>query len=374
MKKIAILTLPGNFNYGNRLQNYALQTILEEKGYHTETLNIEFSRKNNIQKICNAIVRCLKTPSLIKMFFRKREYGNSFTQMTKLKSPKLQPFTENNLKIRTVEKEDLYTIESQYDFFIVGSDQVWNQSAISDNTFFLDFVPYEKRYSYAASFGKSEILNADKRYFKKNIESMKKISVREFAGKEIVHNLTGRDACVHVDPTMLLTSCEWRKLAQQEDTGWLPRKKFILIYTLRGMDKAIKKELVEIAEKNSYEIISIMGDSIDENSRILSVIQFIQAIDRAELVITDSFHGTVFSIILNTPFQVLERKTGNMNSRIDTLLDKFNLSKNSNKINTSLEEILITDFSGVESILLRERKKSMKYFDSFLIDSVTSNE
>lgn len=136
MKKIAILTLPGNFNYGNRLQNYALQTILEEKGYHTETLNIEFSRKNNIQKICNAIVRCLKTPSLIKMFFRKREYGNSFTQMTKLKSPKLQPFTENNLKIRTVEKEDLYTIESQYDFFIVGSDQVWNQSAISDNTFF----------------------------------------------------------------------------------------------------------------------------------------------------------------------------------------------------------------------------------------------
>ncbi|MFU0786745.1 MAG: polysaccharide pyruvyl transferase family protein [Enterococcus gilvus] len=117
-----------------------------------------------------------------------------------------------------------------------------------------------------------------------------------------------------------------------------------------------------------------MGDSIDENSRILSVIQFIQAIDRAELVITDSFHGTVFSIILNTPFQVLERKTGNMNSRIDTLLDKFNLSKNSNKINTSLEEILMTDFSGVESILLRERKKSMKYFDSFLIDSVTSNE
>jgi exopolysaccharide biosynthesis predicted pyruvyltransferase EpsI len=295
--------------------------------------------------------------------------------MSELKSPQLLPFTEKNIVTRQIRSEnELDNIHFQYDYFITGSDQVWNQSSMSDSTYFLDFVPHEKRFSYAASFGKSTILRADKKYYKNNLDGMKKISVRENQGKKIIENLTDKESYVHVDPTMLLTAEEWRKLALNENLKWLPRKKFILIYTLRGMDEAIKKELVEIAEKNSYEIISIMGDSIDENSRILSVIQFIQAIDRAELVITDSFHGTVFSIILNTPFQVLERKTGNMNSRIDTLLDKFNLSKNSNKINTSLEEILMTDFSGVESILLRERKKSMKYFDSFLIDLVTSNE
>lgn len=373
LNKIAILTLPGNFNYGNRLQNYALQTILEKRGYHVETLDITFSRKSHIRKLIDAIVRCFKSPSLMKMLVRKREYGKKFNEMAKLKSPKLQPFTQKNLNIRIVEKKDLNILASQYDFFITGSDQVWNQSSISDSTFFLDFVPFEKRYSYAASFGKSKILNADKRYFKKNINGMKKISVREFQGKEIVRELTGKDADVHVDPTMLLTSQEWRKLAQQEDNRWLPSKKFVLVYTLRGMNEEKKDELLKVAENNDYEIISIMGDAINEESRILTVIQFIQAIDEAELVVTDSFHGAVFSIILNTPFQVLERRTGNMNSRLDTLLEKFNLTKNSDKENKDLQDILETDFSRVESLLLVERDKSAKYFDSFLDNKEINN-
>lgn len=366
MNKIAILTLPGNFNYGNRLQNYALQTIIENRGYKVETLDISFSRKSKYRKIFDAAVRCCQSPSLIKLMFRKREYGRNFIDMAKLKSPKLKPFTENNLKTRIVEKEDLNSIGSQYDVFISGSDQVWNQSSISDSTYFLDFVPYEKRFSYAASFGKSMILRADKRYFKENLNGMRKISVREIQGVNIVEKLTTKTAHVHVDPTMLVTSHEWRELSLQEDLKWLPSKKFVLVYTLRGMSASKREELSEIVKKNDYEIISIMGDSIDDNSQILTVIQFIQAIDRAELVITDSFHGAVFSIIFNTPFQVLERMTGNMNSRLDTLLEKFNLTKNSSKENMDLEKVLETDFSGVESILLSEREKSAEYFDSFL--------
>ena len=140
------------------------------------------------------------------------------------------------------------------------------------------------------------------------------------------------------------------------------------------MDRAKKEEISNFAENKNYEILSIMGDSIDEKSQILTVIQFVQAIDRAELVVTDSFHGAVFSIILNTPFQVLERRTGNMNSRLETLLEKFKLTKNLDREGLSFDDILNTDFTETDSVLSSERKQSKEYLDCFLDNRVTSNE
>lgn len=368
MKKIGILTLPGNFNYGNRLQNYALQTVLEKRNYQVETLDISFSRKSNAKKILAAFIRCCLSPSLLKLLFHKREYNSdSFSDMSKLKTPKIMKFTENFIKTRYIfSNNELNDVVSQFDFFITGSDQVWNQSSISDSTYFLDFAPFDKRYSYAASFAKAKILNADRRYYKKNINNMKKISVREDQGRKIVNELTDRDAEVHVDPTMLLTSKEWRELALQEDLKWLPEKKFVLVYTLRGMDDEKKRELKEFIRKKDYEVISVMGNSIEENSQILTVIQFIQAIDNAEFVLTDSFHGTVFSIIFESPFQVLESETGKTNSRLDTLLEKFNLERNSSKQNNTFYELLETNFANSKKILVKEKEKSKDYFDSFL--------
>ncbi|MDT2758653.1 polysaccharide pyruvyl transferase family protein [Enterococcus xiangfangensis] len=375
MKKIGIVTLSGNFNYGNRLQNYALQKVLEKKGFEVETLEISFSRVSKVNKFMKALIRGCMSPSLIKKIFQKREYGKDFSEMSKLKSPKLLPFTKEYIRTRYIESEnELSTVASQYDYFITGSDQVWNQSAMSDATFFLDFVPIEKRYSYAASFGKNSILNADKRYYKTNINGMREISVREFQGYSIVKDLTNRDAHVHLDPTMLLTAEEWRTLALQESFEWLPKKKFILRYVLRGMSETKEEELLEFKKKYNYEVITIMGDSIKEDNEILTVIQFLQAIDKAEFVMTDSFHGSVFSILLNTPFQVLERSTGNMNSRLDTLLEKFDLKQNSSKENVGLEKLLQTDFSKIEAILSSERQKSIDYLDSFLINKETINE
>ncbi|MFC0275373.1 polysaccharide pyruvyl transferase family protein [Enterococcus devriesei] len=366
MEKIGIVTLPGNFNYGNRLQNYALQTILEKRGYQVETLEIPFSRKSRVKKMFDAFVRICISPKLIKLLFYKREYGGDYAEMAKMKTPKVRPFTEKYLKTRTVQKSELKNISIQYDMFIVGSDQVWNQSSISDSTFFLDFVPYKKRYSYAASFGKSEIISADKKYYQKNLNGMRKISVRESQGEDIVKGLTTKDVFVHVDPTMLLTPYEWRVLASRENSNWISSEKFVLVYALRGLSDKKRQEIEKFSRKNGYKIITLMGDSIEKNSVILTVTQFIQAIDYAEFVVTDSFHGTVFSILFNTPFQVLERSTGNMNSRLDNLLEKFDFQKNSSKSNIKIEDLIDTEFSKVEGILSMERKKSADYFDTFL--------
>lgn len=156
-------------------------------------------------------------------------------------------------------KKDL---NDRYDYFIAGSDQIWNPSFVDLKNEFLQFADRNKRIAYAASFGVSEIPADKVEIVKKGLEGIDYISVREQAGSKIVKDLTGRDVPVLVDPTLLLTSEEWEKV--MERPVWYRDEKYILVYFLSKLPDKIKKDIQNLAEKYKLKIVDLMDkENID---------------------------------------------------------------------------------------------------------------
>ena len=353
MKKIAIFTLTNENNFGNRLQNYAVQEILKKNNIKVETvsnqLNI-YGRNYIIKKIKDIIKKFL-------FFVPKYVRTNNFIKFNK----KYVKFSKYHIDKNHIPKE----LSHKYDYYITGSDQVWNPnfSGRSDIDF-LTFVPKEKRNAFSASFGISEIPEEHKERYKKNLSQMNLISVRENRAKEIIEELTGRtDVEVLLDPTMLLIPEEWDKVSKKPKK--LKTNKYILNYYLGELTEDRKKIITDIAKKNNCKIINLMDKS--EPLYVSGPSEFLYLVKNAFLVCTDSFHGAVFSIIYNTPFVIFERKDSNvkMNSRLDTLLSKFNLEYR--KFNGNIEkEVFDCNYQKIDNILTEERKKSQEFIKKVL--------
>ena len=189
---------------------------------------------------------------------------------------------------------------------------------------------------------------------------MKSISMREKAGADLVKKLTGRDVPVVVDPTILLSKEEWQKIEMVPE--WYNGEKYILTYFLGNPSPIIKN----LAKKNNWKIFNLM-DKSNLDLYASRVEEFVYLIEHAELVATDSFHACVFSILMNTPFLVVNRKEkgmADMTSRIDTLLELFGYQDRylvNGKCDLSDEEILNMDFRNVKAIQEREKKRSIAY-------------
>lgn len=355
MKKIGIVTLGGNFNYGNRLQNYALERVIEILGFEVETIVIPENNKFFNKNILKNIKQLIK--KIITLQFR----GN---QMRKAKEPIILPFTQKYMHNRK-----FYSgINEDFSFFIVGSDQVWNPNYIDKNSlYFLDFADRHKRISYAASFGVEEIPNEMQCFYSRMLSEMEVISVREEAGKKIVDFLTNKKATVLVDPTMLLSADEWNQLInEKKDLHVLKHKSYILLYFINTISKDNYIKIKKYAEIHSLEIIQVMGHHYDANYNVYDPIEFMEKIKNAHMVFTDSFHGCVFSIIFHTPFVIFDRSDGAMGSRIDTLLETFNLPKNKYTKDTVFHNLLDTDFSKVDMKLAEKRAESLSFLKNAL--------
>ena len=353
MKKLGIFTLISDDNFGNRLQNYAVQETFKKYDIEVETISNQLGIYgiNHMKKIIkNTIKRFM-------FFVPKYARLNNFMK-----------FNKKNIKYSKyyIDKDHIpESLSTQYDYYITGSDQVWNPnfSGRSDIDF-LTFAPKEKRNAFSASFGISEIPENVRERYKKNLEEMNFISVREDRAKEMIEELTGRkDIEVLVDPTMLLTSEEWDKIAKKPKK--LKASKYILNYYLGEMSEERKNIINKIAKENNCEIINLM-DSNDP-LYVSGPSEFLYLIKNAFLVCTDSFHGVVFSIIYNTPFVIFDRKDNNknMNSRLDTLLNKFNLQYR--KFNGKIEkEIFESDYKATLKILESEQDKSKKFIEKII--------
>jgi len=361
LKKVGIVTLDGMHNYGNRLQNYALEQVLKQLGFDAVTLIFTESKsKDTWNRICKKLSKPKEIlPMIIKKLTKKgvsEEYA-SFLKMRELKTAAFSNFQNeylNNIKIP--ENSDF----SEFYKIIVGSDQVWNPTGSGFKIKnFLVFAPKEKRISYAASFGVTEIPNSLKKYYSRHLMGINEISVREEAGVEIVKKLTGRKAELVLDPTMLLKREFWKKLIPTEE---YQDKSYILVYTIRGYNEEKQEKLKEFAKNNAFEIIHIMGDFYDEEHRILAPDEFLHAIRDAKMIFTDSFHCGIFSIMLHKPFVIFERNDGNMGSRLETLLTKFDLIVNLYTPEMKFDDIMFNmDFNNVDIILKEGRNHGIKY-------------
>lgn len=366
MLKIAIITINDNNNYGNRLQNYALQQFLKILCVSIDS--IWYDKKEN--SILNRKLWSWK--SIIKYIINRknfREYANKYYLRDVLRLYSIRKFTQRYINTKydfTIKKN----INDEYDYFIVGSDQVWNPNFWYDEKInsiarFLKFASKEKRIAYAASIAIPKIPKDKEKFFKDSLNEMKAISMREKAGADLVKKLTGREVPVVVDPTILLTKEEWLKIEMIPE--WYKGEKYILTYFLGNPSSVIEN----IAKKNNWEIYNLM----DKNNFDLytsRVENFIYLINHAQLVVTDSFHASVFSILMNTPFLVVNRQEigmADMTSRIDTLMELFGYQDRyivNGKCDLLDEEILYMDFSNVKTIQDREIKRSTAYMKDAL--------
>lgn len=346
MKKVGIVTIIDDNNYGNRLQNYAVQ---------------EFLKKNYIQPVTIKNNPTLNTKD--KYIFRLIKYLKETLLKKESYSTRKTRFGEFNKNIQYTDKivTPFSKVYKKYDYFMVGSDQVWNPNFCRLRDIdLLSFAKNSQKVAFSASFGINELPEQFKEKTSKSLKEFKAISVREDAGKKIVEELTGReDVQVLVDPTMLLTAEEWDKVSKKPKQ--LKTDKYILNYFLGELSETRKKEIDRIAKENNCKVINI----VDKNSPFYQTgpSEFLYLEKNAFLICTDSFHSSVFAVLYNRPFIIFDREdnTVSMNSRIETLISKFNLKNREYNGKNITYDNLNHDYTEAYKILEREREKANNF-------------
>ena len=343
-KKVAIVTIVHGANYGNRLQNYALQRTIENLGFECVTfkrnvyMNLMSSLKNQL------FIPLKRTPGMKKRYKMFDDFNNKYINFT--------DYILYNRK--TVNKSEIY----KYYAFVCGSDQIWNPNwSTNCDKDFLTFAPIGKRISYAASFGVEKIRSEKVQEYKKYISEIDYLSVRENSGAQLVSELTGKRAEVVLDPTLLLNESDWIKLEEKPEN--FPESPYVLCYFLAGCCDERKKQIQEFSYKNGLIVLEI---DIKENDSSFSYSpnNFLYLINHAQHIFTDSFHCTVFSIIFHKEFDVFQRKIGvsNMSDRIVTLLKTCGIKDRIDR--DSLDESPI-NYELVDERILLERDHSIDF-------------
>ena len=360
MKRIGIVTIVDNYNFGNRLQNYATYYYLKKNyGIKAETLASHKDGRCDHGSFLpglkdSAVLVLSRFPDIMEKRFNPRvNRWVSFVNWSR-RIPTRHYYNSFDLP------EEL---GKKYDCLFAGSDQIWNYSFSSDRfyNYFLQFAEHDKRAALSASFGVEEIPDEWKQRYKEGLAGMKYISVREEAGAKIVKELTGRDVPVLADPVMMLDREEWLATAEQPRVDCsVP---YVLKYYLGDEDD---RKIDQWAERNGYRVYELMKEDKPELYSA-GPGEFLTLIDRAALVCSDSFHCIAFSILMKKPFIVYARKGkhNNMSSRMDTLLNKFGFS---DRWDTLLDEkdYLNCDFREVDGRLAAERRIFREYTDTVL--------
>lgn len=366
--KIAILTQPLNTNYGGILQCYALQTALQRMGHDVKVLT---------KRQYGYLYYIIYPFAVCKRIFKRYVMGKDVPilkaphEVIRKKSDRFIKEYINQYKCRTFTAN----IAKEFDVVVVGSDQVWRPAySTSIEEFFLSFLRNAKikRIAYAASFG---VDNCDE-YSDKQINIcsrlLKKfdaVSVREFSGIELCKKWFGVNAVQMIDPTLLLSLEDYRTLIANSKTN--PLQGNMLVYILDKTDEKISlvENFTSDLGLNPFWFACL--DESDENLPIEkriknSVEQWLRAFDDAEYIITDSFHGCIFSIIFRKQFWVI-RNEGRGNARFESLLNLFSLNDRlictGNKISYSIKNI---DYDLVYKKLELKRKE----FNDFMFNAL----
>lgn len=344
------MTLYGECNYGNRLQNYAVQKCLDDMDFQAQTI---VARKpiSLIERIKKTMKRIIFT---IPGFDPNR-------QLDKLRQDEFVRFTKTHIPTRYIISDKgivPHYISDEYDKFVIGSDQVWNPSfggyEEQYEDMFLLFTEPEKKVCFSPSIGVKRIPDEWMDRFSEGFKTFSRISVREKVGADIVESCTGQQPVVLIDPTFMLSTNEWLKVAEPVPSLNQP---YILEYFLGELSPEEDEKIETFAAMRGLQRICLLDKS---NPMIYKSGpgQFITLIANANTVLTDSFHACVFSILFNRPFVIRRRKDSNedMYSRIDSLLDLFDIQGS-----CSMKEPYCVDEQVRDQILHTEKKKASSF-------------
>lgn len=388
MSKVGLAVVTYKDNFGSALQTYATQHAIEKLGYQPECICIDgIMREIEIKKALFFIKR-LFTPDEMKHVWTyatsrlKRSGTSEYSDNMRIRHKKYASFYDKYLRMSPNVKSfsELSELSRNYQSVVVGSDQLWRPSNIAGGYFTLEKVPEKvNKVAYSTSFGVKELPAGMKKKAKRFLNRMNHISVRENTGKKIVADAIGKDVPVVCDPTMLLTPDEWFSLS---GTKPIAEGKYIVCY-LMGNNAQHREFVKKLREITGYRVIGLLHGAtyiaddevwVDEKPFDVGPLEFINLLQNAEYVCTDSFHCCVFSIIGKTPFFVFRRdsenKTTSSNDRIYTLLQWSGLEKRLLDGNESVSECIDNkiDFEMVHTTMSEKREMSMKYLKEALED------
>lgn len=367
--KVGILTIYGGSNFGNKLQNYALQQFLKSENIESETIRytVSLGKKKLTKKEKIKLLKkkyfsqgLLETFWNMKLIAGAKFHKEELDQKAKERNCKFEHFEKQNIALSDLviqNRDELRDYCSKYDAVIVGSDQVWNpywQGSLDE--FFLTFVPKSKRVAYAPSIGVSEIPNEQKSRFKERLNGFSRLSCRENQGCKLVEELTGKE-CEHVcDPVFLLSPEQWQSKVSPLS------EKYILTYFLGGQSLEAHKEIERYAKKHDCKIIDLW-DEKDYKSCYAGIEEFLNYIANAKMFFTDSFHGCAFAILMETQFVICDRKVidvkQKMNSRLDSLMTILDIQ--GRKLNDFVISPTEIDYKKVHNRLSPWVQRSQEY-------------
>ncbi|MDP4182404.1 MAG: polysaccharide pyruvyl transferase family protein [Bacillota bacterium] len=361
--KTATLTFHRALNYGAVLQAYALQKAIEDLGHDNTIIDYRCKAIENFYKP----VRFYKFRNPIAYLKYRKNYKKNSE-----KRKKFEEFIMSYLKITPKPyktQNSLLELNNLYDKFICGSDQVWNHNITkNDFSYLLEFVyDMKKKYSYAASFGFEEVKSELLLDYRNLLNEFNMISVRERKGQNIVKKLITADCPVVLDPTLLLSNTEWKKVAGCD----LKFKNYILLYILMETE-TIFSFVNYLSKAIGLQIIYInMSEEKPGmiNLRNIGPTEWLSLIMNADYIVTNSYHGTIFSLNLNKNFfvELLPSYIG-VNERFETIFDTFCL--HDRQIIEGQNENIFKpiDYSRINNIIEQEREMSMTFLRRIVDD------
>ncbi|WP_290061200.1 polysaccharide pyruvyl transferase family protein [Paraclostridium bifermentans] len=330
--KASVITIKGLYNYGAVLQGYATCEYLNSIGCDVELIDYypEYFEKD-VPKIKKLLINLVTT----------------------VKRRKLERFVRENIKLTKKTYRNINEIKNdniKSDVYVVGSDQVWN-SQLSlgrlDPAYFLDFTNSKNKIAISSSIGRTDVTDEELKEMKEYLKSFSSISVREQSAKDLLERIGVEDIVNILDPVFLLEMEDYKKFIRPVN-----HKKYLLIYSFER-NETTQKIANEIAKRLNLKIVEIgifkSKYDCDKYEHNAGIEEFLSLIHNAEFIVTSSFHGTAFSILLNKQFISVAptlRKT-----RLENITSLFGISdrliteKSDYDIEKIIEPIEYTDIN-----------------------------
>lgn len=387
MKKVAIVSCYFKNNYGSALQAYATQKILDQWGVANETIRISGflseiqrgKRKFYMRNLCNVPFLNSKK-GFVAHALRERLDPQGFGRQMGLRKQAFARFREQfRLSPAYASKQELReSCSTRYSAVLLGSDQLWLPVNICGDYYTLNFAPDAiNKVAYATSFGVSAIPNWLQEDTRRFLGRIAHISVREQSGQALVKELTGKEAPVVCDPTMLFTGENWMEVQQQAP---IVRQPYLFCYFL-GENQTHRHFAQQLQKRLGVPIVTLrhMDAYIPKDNGFgdyapydVGPAEFLNLLRNAAYICTDSFHGTVFSILYHKPFSTFKRFQSSgrysTNSRLESLLHLLQLEGRLCTSEDDLQNCLKAqiDYTAVDKLLQPFRAASYAYLKGAL--------
>lgn len=373
--KVGIITYHASHNIGSMLQTYALQNVLMTK-YNAEVEIIDFSNKAQQE-----MYSIFNTDKSVKGVVKNSIVAVNYKKFKK-RHQEFEKFITDNFRLTPnsySELESLKELDGKYDYVICGSDQIWNVNCKDfDDSYFLPFLSKTKKISYAPSLGGKNILKSDLNLsiYKDYINKFDHLSVREVNGKSWLEELSGRNFEVVADPTLIADKKIWENLTNNTK----PDGDYIFFYGV-PFSKKTYKIVEEISKKMAMPVIMldlksyIFGGNAFRDIKLSGSggpQEYLDLMRNAKMVITTSFHGTIFATIFGKDFwTVTYKETNHDDDRIKTLLSQLDMSHRQIYLE-DYEDYDLTckvDYSKYDENLSVFKEKSIAFLDNSLVSS-----